>query len=125
MNQYMLVMRGSHEAFGGMGEADRKLLMEKYYAYVQRLKDEGRFKGGAALSDKSRVLKATTTVAPADKAGRPKVVATDGPFAEAREALNGYFMIEAASLEEAERIGHDCPCLTHGETLEIIEVTRH
>jgi hypothetical protein len=118
MNQYMLVMRGGHGEFSAMADDDRKALMERYYAYVQRLKDENRFKGGAALSDKSRVL--TPPSGPGSK-----VVVTDGPFPDAREALNGYFMIEAASLEEAVKIGHDCPCLTHGELLEIIEVTRH
>jgi hypothetical protein len=115
MQDYLFMMRGSHAAFGALSPAEKQELMERYNAFVARLKQEGRFKSGQALSDRSRHLSAET--------GTVRV--TDGPYPEAREALNGYFVVACASLEEAVAIGRDCPCLTHGETLEVIEVTHH
>ncbi len=117
MQDYMFMMRGSHAAFEAQSPAEKQAVMERYYAYVKRLKEEGRFKGGSALSNKSRYL------APGSGAGGVQVL--DGPFPESKEALNGYFIVQAKSLEEAVEIGHDCPCLTHGETVEIIELTNH
>ena len=118
MNQYMLVMRGNHDDFQSLSPAERQALMERYYAYVQRLRDENRFKSGAALSNKSRVLAR-------DGGPTGRLAVTDGPFPDAKEALNGYFIIEAETLDEATQIGEDCPCLSHGETLEVIELTNH
>lgn len=115
MNTYVLVMRGDHAAFNAFSPDEKQQIMERYYAYVRRLKDEGRFKGGTALSNKSRQLSAKND----------KITVVDGPYPDAKEALNGYFVFEAEDLAEAEAIARDCPCLTHGETCEVIETTTH
>lgn len=47
---------------------------------------------------------------------------TDGPFAEAKEVLGGYFMIEAANYDEAVEISRDCPHLKYGTRIELREV---
>jgi hypothetical protein len=49
--------------------------------------------------------------------GKPKV--TDGPFAEAKEVVGGYWFIRADSLEEAARIAAENPCLAYGLVCEV------
>lgn len=115
MKDYMFMMRGSFAAWDAQTAEERQAIMERYFAYVKRLTEEGRFKGGSALSNKSRYL------TPAGDGVR----VLDGPFPESKEALNGYFIVQAKDLDEAVKLGHDCPCLTHGETVEIIELTNH
>ena len=50
-------------------------------------------------------------------AGRHTV--TDGPFAESKEAIAGFFMIQADSLEQAVEIAKGCPGLGYGQTVEV------
>jgi hypothetical protein len=110
--EFMLMMRGDHAAWSSQSPAEHQRIMELYYAYVQRLKDEGRFVAGSALSSKSKRL-------------LPGLKVIDGPYPEAKEALNGYFLIRAKDFDEALALARDCPCLTHGETVEVIELSSH
>ncbi|MEI9898003.1 MAG: YciI family protein [Chthoniobacter sp.] len=43
----------------------------------------------------------------------------DGPYAEAKESVAGYFMVSAGSIEEAAEIAQDCPALAYGMTVEV------
>jgi hypothetical protein len=43
----------------------------------------------------------------------------DGPFAEAKEAIGGYFFLRVADIEEATEIAQRCPSLAHGMTVEV------
>ena len=43
----------------------------------------------------------------------------DGPFSESKEAIAGFFLIQADSLEEAVQIAKDCPSLGYGQTVEV------
>jgi hypothetical protein len=46
-------------------------------------------------------------------------VVTDGPFAESKEAIGGFFIIQADSFEQAVEITKGCPCLEYGQTIEV------
>ena len=52
--------------------------------------------------------------------GRPKV--SDGPFAEAKEVIGGYFIIESANYDEAVKLSSDCPHLELGGRIELREI---
>lgn len=54
----------------------------------------------------------------------PKGVVTDGPFAESKELVGGYFIVRAASIEEAAEIAKDCPDLALNGNVEIREVMK-
>jgi hypothetical protein len=56
------------------------------------------------------------------RAGAGQVRVTDGPFSEAKEVLGGYFLITAASYDEAVRRAGDCPHLEYGGTIEVRQV---
>lgn len=114
MSDFMLVMTGGHEIWNKMSAEEKQRIMEKYYAFVGRLRRENRFKSGSALKQGGLELRS-----------EKGIVVVDGPFSETKEALNGYFVFEAANQEEAVAIARDCPALTHGETVQIFELSNH
>ncbi len=110
MPQYMLVMKGKREDWNRMGPEETQRIMEKYNAYVQKLKSTDRFKVGSHLGN---------GVGLSASNGR---IVVDGPYAETREVLNGYLILEAVDLSEATELAKECPALTHGETVEVFEL---
>ena len=52
MKDYMLMMRGSYAAWEALTPAENQEIMERYHGFVQKLKGEGRFKGGSALANR-------------------------------------------------------------------------
>ena len=72
-----------------------------YEAYTQMLRDRGAYLGGEALQP----VPTATTVRVKD--GR--TVTTDGPFAETKEALGGFYLVEAKDLDEALEFAAACP----------------
>ena len=76
-------------------------VMKEYSAYTQMLKDRGIYLGGEALQPNPTA----TTVRVED--GR--TIVTDGPFIEAKEALGGFYLVEARDLDEALELAAACP----------------
>jgi hypothetical protein len=105
MPQFLLLLTENDNAWRRLQPDERKSLMEKYFAWVKRLKEENRLRGGEPLASGGSVLKVV---------GGKTV---ESPFAETRDVLTGYFQIEAADLAEATRVAHGCPALIHGETV--------
>ena len=97
--QYLLLIYQSEA--NPPNDADRSKMMEEYGKFTQSIIQSGNFKAGDALQPTS----AATTVRVKD--GKP--VVTHGPFAETREALIGYYMIEAKDLDEALAIAARVP----------------
>jgi hypothetical protein len=85
-------------------------LFNDYGAYTQAIMASGNYIGGNALQPVSTA----TSV----KVRDGKVITTDGPFAETREQLGGYYLIEAANLDEAISIGARIPDAKNG-TIEV------
>ena len=96
-----LVLIYSQEPTEPTDPAQIGAVMEEYNAYSQMLRDRGAMVGGEALQPTSTA----TTVRVRD--GR--TLTTDGPFAETKEALGGYYLIEAKDLDEALELGAACP----------------
>jgi hypothetical protein len=76
-------------------------VMQAYTAYTQMLKDRGVYLGGEALQPNPTA----TTVRVKDG----KRIVTDGPFIEAKEALGGFYLVEARDLDEAIELAAACP----------------
>jgi hypothetical protein len=74
---------------------------EAYNTYTKMLRDRGAYLGGEALQD---VTTATTVRVRDDR-----TMTTDGPFAETKEALGGFYMVEAKDLDEALQLAAACP----------------
>ncbi|MBV9996200.1 MAG: YciI family protein, partial [Caulobacteraceae bacterium] len=82
-------------------EAQAQAMMAEYGAFTQDIVQKGQFKAG----DRLRPTSTATTVRVRDG----KVLTTDGPFAETREQLGGYYLVEAKDLDEAAGIAARIP----------------
>ena len=96
-----LVLIYSEEPTSPPDPAQAGAVMAEYNAYSQMLRDKGAFVGGEALQPTSTA----TTVRVRDG----QTMTTDGPFAETKEALGGFYLIEAKDLDEALALGGACP----------------
>jgi hypothetical protein len=85
-------------------------VMADYTAYSQMLRDRGAFLGGEALQPNPTA----TTVRVVDG----QTITTDGPFIEAKEALGGFYLVEASGIDEAVELAAACP----GARMGAIEV---
>jgi hypothetical protein len=91
--QYLLLIYRNEAELGKMGPADRKQMMAEYGAYTQSIIQGGHFKAGDGLQPTSTA----TTV----RVREGKTLTTDGPFAETREQLGGYYLVDAKDLDTA------------------------
>jgi hypothetical protein len=87
-------------------------VMEEYSNYSKMLRDRGYFQAGDALQPNP-----TATTIRADPSGG--LTTTDGPFAETKEGLGGFYIVEAKDLDEALELGKACPGLKFGATIEV------
>jgi hypothetical protein len=91
--KYVLLVYNTPGTFDALSEAERNALMSEFEAFNKELTDSGQFVGGAALADQE--MARTVRV-------RDNVPATtDGPFAEAKEHLGGFYIVEVEDLDAA------------------------
>lgn len=91
--QYLLLIYRSEAELNKMAPADRQKVSAEYGAYTQSIVQSGHFKAGDGLQPSTTA----TTVRVRDG----KTLTTDGPFAETREQLGGYYLVEAKDLDAA------------------------
>jgi hypothetical protein len=91
--QYMLLIHDDPDRISSMSEADRGRLYQEYGTFTQELREAGAMVGGDQLQPASTA----TTVRVRDG----EQLVTDGPFAETKEQLGGYYIVEAETLDEA------------------------
>ena len=96
-----LVLIYSEEPTAAPDAAQIGAVMDEYNAYSQMLRDKGHYVAGEALQPT-----ATATTVRIRDGG---TLTTDGPFAETKEALGGFYLVEAKDLDEALALGAACP----------------
>jgi hypothetical protein len=101
--QYLLLI---YDNEAQLASRDRNAMMSEYRSFTQSIVQGGQFKAGDALQPTSTA----TTVRVRDG----KALTTDGPFAETREQLGGYYLIEAKNLDEAITIAARVPSAKFG-----------
>jgi len=94
--KYVVLIYNNPGAFDALSDEDRDRLMTEADAFLKEFSESGEFVGGSALADASN----GKTVRVRD--GVPAV--TDGPFAEAKEQLAGYYVIDCESIDRATEI---------------------
>jgi hypothetical protein len=99
--KYMLLIYNNPATYQAWSEAERGELFGEVDAIMKELTESGELVGGEALADASN----TTTV----RVREGSVASTDGPFAEAKEQLAGYLMVECESQERAVEIAARWP----------------
>jgi hypothetical protein len=91
--QYILLIYGDENAWNDAPPEDVGKMMQEYGDFTQWLRDTGRYVAGEAL----QATQQATTVRVRDG----QTMSTDGPFAETKEQLGGFYLIEAENLDQA------------------------
>ena len=91
--QYLLMIYANEAANAQMNETEMKEQMDAYYAFTNKVREDSVYVGGEALHPTS----SATTVRVIDG----KTVTTDGPFAETKEQLGGYYLLDCENLDAA------------------------
>ena len=98
MSEYLILIYGDEQAYAATDDAFDLQLMEAHNRFAEQIVEQGaKMVGGQALQPTS-----TATSVRSD-------VVTDGPFAETKEALGGYYLIEANDLDHALAVAKLCP----------------
>jgi hypothetical protein len=99
--QYVLLIYGSEANAKNATQADMNAMMAEYGEYTKSIISTGHMKGGDALQPSATA----TTV----RVREGKTLRTDGPFAETKEQLGGYYLVEAKDLDEATKLAARIP----------------
>lgn len=111
MKDFMLLFRGATQQYAFSAE-EMQNHMQKWFAWVDELKSKNIYVSGEPL------IPAGKTVT-----GK-KALVTDGPFAESKELIGGFFIIKADSIEQAAEIAKECPDLPLDGIVEVREVMK-
>jgi hypothetical protein len=105
--EYMLLFRGTDWSKGLSPEQMQKVAGE-WMAWFERLTAQGKVTAGSPLEKEGRIV-----------SGKDGHVVADGPFAESKEAIGGYFLLKVDDLDEAVAIAQECPGLAYGVRIEV------
>jgi len=108
--QYLCLIYDDEKQWQEMPPAESAKIMGEFHAYTESIKKSGHYVGGNALQP----THTATTV----RVRQGKVGTTDGPFAETKEQLGGYYLLKARDLNEAIQLAARIP----GARLGSIEV---
>ncbi len=103
---YMLLFRGT-DWYQGLSPEQIQQVLDQWMAWFQRLKDEGVAVSGSPLERDGKVV--------SGKNGR----VSDGPYAESKEMIGGYFLLRLDTMDEAVAVAQQCPGLPHGVQIEV------
>ena len=104
--QYLLMIYANEREHDALGEAALTAMSQEYVEFTKSIVKTGNFKAG----DRLRPVSTASTV----RVRNGKVVTTDGPFAETREQLGGFYLVEAKNLDEALALAARIPSARHG-----------
>ena len=114
--QYLLLIYSNESQWRTLSEAERDSMLKEYMDFSKSIAQSGHYRSGNELHP---ITKATT-VRVRDK----KRLVTDGPFAETKEQLGGYYLIEAKDLDEAVEIAARIPSVRFG-SIEVRPIVPH
>lgn len=109
-SDYMLLFRGTNWDKDLSPEQLQKVVAD-WMAWFEGLMKQGKVISGHPLTYQGKLI-----------SGRKGQVVADGPFAESKEAIGGYFYLRVADMDEAIAIGQQCPGLDYGAVVEVREV---
>ncbi len=111
MSQYLLLLRGGE--FETFSHEQKEKIIQKYYDWTNKLMDKGIYHTSQELKRNGRVL--------STKDGQ----VVDGPYTETKEAIGGFFLIDARNYDEAVEISKECPHFLYGGSVEVREINPH
>ncbi len=108
-SQYMLIFRDMPpESYRTLSPEQAETLVKKWIGWYDQLEAKGKVEGGRPLEPEGRIV-----------SGSRGERVVDGPFAETKEVITGYFMLNVRDFEEATAIAQQCPGLPYGVVVEV------
>ncbi len=105
-NGYMLLFRGT-DLRKSLSPEELQKVTDNWMAWFRRLTEQGKAVAGNPLEREGKIV-----------SGKDRIV-SDGPFAESKEAIGGYFLLDVATMDEALAIARECPGLPYGIRVEV------
>jgi hypothetical protein len=109
-SEYMLLFRGN-DWHKGLSAEEIERVSNEWMGWFKGLGAEGKVIAGSPLEAEVRVV-----------SGKNGSVVADGPFAESKEAIGGYFLLRVDTFEEAVAVAKQCPGLPYGARIEVRQV---
>jgi hypothetical protein len=111
MSQFMLFIRNGDEP-SQLSPEEIQQAIQRFSTWARKLREQGKLIAGEKLKDNEGLLLST----------RNGQIVVDGPFAETKETIGGYFIVDAGNLEQAIEITKECPALSNGGKVELREI---
>jgi hypothetical protein len=92
----------------GLSPEETQKALSQFMAWMEGLNQQGIFKAGQPLEHTGKLV-----------SGKKGKNVADGPFAESKEAVGGYFLLQVDDLDEAVEIAQSCPLLEYGTMIEV------
>jgi hypothetical protein len=108
MKKYLFLFRGGD--MSKLSPEEMQQHMEEWGSWIKGLGEKGIFVAGEPLGKEGKVINGT------------KKVVTDGPFAESKEVVGGYLIVNAEDINEAAKIARDCPIHKVNGTTEVRDI---
>jgi hypothetical protein len=105
--QFMMLFRGTHWS-KGLSPQEIQNVMNRWNEWMNGLIQEGKVVAKQPLVATGKIV-----------SGKKKRIVSDGPFAESKEAIAGYFLLEVKDLDEAVEIAKEVPTLEYGVSVEV------
>ena len=102
----MLLFRGN-DWLKELSSEEKQKITNEWMVWFRGLTDDGKAVAGHPLERESKIV-----------SGKNRIV-SDGPFAESKEAIGGYFLLNVATMDEAVTIAQECPGLPYGARVEV------
>ena len=111
MSQFMLFIRNGEEP-NELSPEQIQQAIQRFSAWARKLREQGKLVAAEKLKDNEGLLLRT----------RNGQIVVDGPFAETKETIGGYFIVEAGNLDEAVALTKECLALSNGGIVELREI---
>jgi hypothetical protein len=108
--RFLFLIHGDRDAEAALSPDERQAIVGEHIAYASMLRERGAHVLGEALSGETAVVR---------PGGKPLV--TDGPFAETKEAVGGFYVVECASRKEAIELAAQVP-QSPGVAVEVLTI---
>jgi hypothetical protein len=106
-NGFMLIFRGT-DWHKGLSPEEMQQIASQWMTWFKGLTEQGKATAGNPLASEGKIV-----------SGNGGRIVSDGPFAESKESIGGYFLLQVDSLDEAVAIAKECPGLPYGIRVEV------
>lgn len=112
-NQYMFLVQGGACQDGELSAEQMQAKMTEVHAWIEGLTRKGVMSAAQPLTPQRKIV-----------SGKNGSVISDGIAAESKEAIGGFFIVTAATMDEALNIARTCPMFNYGGQLEVRQMAR-